>query len=206
MTGNKEEIKLIVGLGNPGLEYDGTRHNVGFMVLDRLLTNPPFERFEEKHIANSIVFTGNFRGRALMLQKPQTFMNSSGEAVALIARKQGLSPESILVVYDDMDLPLGRLRFREGGSDGGHNGIKSIIAELGSATFKRFRLGIGRPTTPKTIDYVLSKFEERDIETLKTVLITSVDAVCTVLTGGMSLAMNKFNAWSMPEKSETNQK
>lgn len=206
MTGNKEEIKLIVGLGNPGLEYDGTRHNVGFMVLDRLLTNPPFERFEEKHIANSIVFTGNFRGRALMLQKPQTFMNSSGEAVALIARKQGLSPESILVVYDDMDLPLGRLRLREGGSDGGHNGIKSIIAELGSATFKRLRLGIGRPTTLKTIDYVLSKFEERDIETLKTVLITSVDAVCTVLTGGMSLAMNKFNAWSMPEKSETNQK
>lgn len=206
MTGNKEEIKLIVGLGNPGLEYDGTRHNVGFMVLDRLLTNPPFERFEEKHIANSIVFTGNFRGKALMLQKPQTFMNSSGEAVALIARKQGLSPESILVVYDDMDLPLGRLRLRECGSDGGHNGIKSIIAELGSATFKRLRLGIGRPTTLKTIDYVLSKFEERDIETLKTVLITSVDAVCTVLTGGMSLAMNKFNAWSMPEKSETNQK
>ena len=112
---------------------------------------------------------------------------------------------AILVISDDLDLPLGRLRLRAGGADGGHNGLKSIIAELGSASFKRLRVGIGRPKPGETVDYVLSKFEGGDAETFEAVLAASADAVRAVLTGGMSRAMNKFNAWAPPEKSETNQ-
>ena len=205
MNDGREEIRLVVGLGNPGSEYDGTRHNVGFMVIDRLLAAFPAGRFEEKHVAESRVFTGNFRGRSLILQKPLTFMNLSGNAVAPLARKLGIAPEAILVISDDLDLPLGRLRLRAGGADGGHNGLKSIIAELGSASFKRLRVGIGRPKPGETVDYVLSKFEGGDAETVEAVLAASADAVRAVLTGGMSRAMNKFNAWAPPEKSETNQ-
>ena len=109
------------------------------------------------------------------------------------------------MISDDLDLPLGRLRLRAGGADGGHNGLKSIIAELGSASFKRLRVGIGRPKPGETVDYVLSKFEGGDAETFEAVLAASADAVRAVLTGGMSRAMNKFNAWAPPEKSETNQ-
>lgn len=156
-------------------------------------------------MAESRVFTGNFRGRSLILQKPLTFMNLSGNAVAPLARKLGIAPEAILVISDDLDLPLGRLRLRAGGADGGHNGLKSIIAELGSASFKRLRVGIGRPKPGETVDYVLSKFEGGDAETFEAVLAASADAVRAVLTGGMSRAMNKFNAWAPPEKSETNQ-
>ena len=112
MNDGREEIRLVVGLGNPGSEYDGTRHNVGFMVIDRLLAAFPAGRFEEKHVAESRVFTGNFRGRSLILQKPLTFMNLSGNAVAPLARKLGIAPEAILVISDDLDLPLGRLRLR----------------------------------------------------------------------------------------------
>ena len=132
-------------------------------------------------------------------------MNLSGNAVAPLARKLGIAPEAILVISDDLDLPLGRLRLRAGGADGGHNGLKSIIAELGSASFKRLRVGIGRPKPGETVDYVLSKFEGGDAETFEAVLAASADAVRAVLTGGMSRAMNKFNAWAPPEKSETNQ-
>ena len=145
-----DEIGLIVGLGNPGPEYAGTRHNAGFMVIDRLLAGFPAGRFEERHTASSSVWAGKFRGRALLLQKPLTFMNLSGQAVALLARRSGIQPESILVISDDLDLPVGRLRLRNGGADGGHNGLKSIIAELGSSSFRRLRIGIGRPKPGET--------------------------------------------------------
>ena len=154
-----ERILLVVGLGNPGAEYEGTRHNAGFMVIDRLLAGFPAGRFEARHVAQSFVHAGMFRGKPLFLQKPQTFMNLSGLAVAGFARKEGIRPEEILVVSDDLDLPVGRLRLRTGGSDGGHNGLKSVIAELGSASFRRLRVGVGRPAPGGTIDYVLSKFD-----------------------------------------------
>ena len=201
-----EEIGLIVGLGNPGPEYAGTRHNAGFMVIDRLLAGFPAGRFEERHTASSSVWAGKFRGRALLLQKPLTFMNLSGEAVALLARRSGIQPESILVISDDLDLPVGRLRLRNGGADGGHNGLKSIIAELGSSSFRRLRIGIGRPKPGETVDYVLSKFEGEEERRFEASLAAAAEAVRTVLTGGMARAMNRFNAWTPVEESETNQK
>lgn len=201
-----DEIGLIVGLGNPGPEYAGTRHNAGFMVIDRLLAGFPVGRFEERHTASSSVWAGKFRGRALLLQKPLTFMNLSGEAVALLARRSGIQPESILVISDDLDLPVGRLRLRNGGADGGHNGLKSIIAELGSSSFRRLRIGIGRPKPGETVDYVLSKFEGEEERRFEASLAAAAEAVRTVLTGGMARAMNRFNAWTPVEESETNQK
>lgn len=201
-----EEIGLIVGLGNPGPEYAGTRHNAGFMVVDRLLAGFPAGRFEERHTASSSVWAGRFRGRALLLQKPLTFMNLSGQAVALLARRCEITPESILVISDDLDLPVGRLRLRNGGADGGHNGLKSIIAELGSASFRRLRIGIGRPKPGETVDYVLSKFEGEEERRFDASLAAAVEAVRAVLAGGMARAMNRFNAWTPVEESETNQK
>ncbi|MBQ9774895.1 MAG: aminoacyl-tRNA hydrolase [Lentisphaeria bacterium] len=192
---------LIVGLGNPGEEYDRTRHNAGFMVIDRLLESFPAGRFEKRHTAESFVYAGSFKGKPLSLQKPLTFMNLSGKAVAPIARKLGLKPEEILVIHDDLDLPVGKMRLKCGGSDGGHNGLKSIIAELGSASFKRLRIGIGRPLPGQTVDYVLGKFEEEGID-VNVVLNAAKDAVQTVLTAGMSRAMNQFNAWTPPENKE----
>ena len=201
-----DEIGLIVGLGNPGPEYAGTRHNAGFMVIDRLLAGFPAGRFEERHTASSSVWAGKFRGRALLLQKPLTFMNLSGQAVALLARRSGIQPESILVISDDLDLPVGRLRLCNGGADGGHNGLKSIIAELGSSSFRRLRIGIGRPKPGETVDYVLSKFEGEEERRFEASLAAAAEAVRTVLTGGMARAMNRFNAWTPVEESETNQK
>ena len=196
-----DEIGLIVGLGNPGPEYAGTRHNAGFMVIDRLLAGFPAGRFEERHTASSSVWAGKFRGRALLLQKPLTFMNLSGQAVALLARRSGIQPESILVISDDLDLPVGRLRLRNGGADGGHNGLKSIIAELGSSSFRRLRIGIGRPKPGETVDYVLSKFEGEEERRFEASLAAAAEAVRTVLTGGMARAMNRFNAWTPVEES-----
>ena len=201
MRDEKDHIGLIVGLGNPGEEYDRTRHNAGFMVIDRLLENFPAGRFEKRHTAESFVYAGSFKGKPLSLQKPLTFMNLSGKAVAPIARKLGLKPEEILVIHDDLDLPVGKMRLKCGGSDGGHNGLKSIIAELGSASFKRLRIGIGRPLPGQTVDYVLGKFEEEKID-VNVVLNAAKDAVQTVLTAGMSRAMNQFNAWTPPEIKE----
>jgi PTH1 family peptidyl-tRNA hydrolase len=147
------------------------------------------------------VYAGSFKGKPLSLQKPLTFMNLSGKAVAPVARKLGLKPEEILVIHDDLDLPVGKLRLKSGGSDGGHNGLKSIIAELGSASFKRLRIGIGRPLPGQTVDYVLSKFEGEGVDTA-VVIDAARDAVQTVLTAGMSRAMNQFNAWTPPENKE----
>ena len=188
------QLKLIVGLGNPGAEYAATRHNIGFMVLTELLAGFPAGRFIESSQASSRVFSGRFRGRELTLQMPQTYMNLSGEAVRPLAGRLKLAPEEILVISDDLDLPFGRLRLREGGSDGGHNGLKSIIAELGSDRFKRLRIGIGRPEPHHGADYVLSTFEPGETEALKSVIDTAVAAIKAVLAGGMIRAMNEFNS------------
>ena len=187
-------LKLIVGLGNPGAEYAATRHNIGFMVLTKLLAGFPAGRFIESSQASSRVFAGRFRGRDLVLQMPQTYMNLSGEAVRPLAGRLKLAPEEILVISDDLDLPFGRLRLREGGSDGGHNGLKSIIAELGSDRFKRLRVGIGRPVPHHGADYALSRFEGGEAEALETVISTAAAAVKAVLSGGMIRAMNGYNS------------
>lgn len=196
-------IKLIVGLGNPGEEYAASRHNAGFMVIEKLLAGFPEGRFAESHIAESRVFSGKFRSRPLVLQMPLTYMNVSGSAVAPLSRKLGIVPSEILVISDDLDLLPGRLRLRHGGSDGGHNGLKSIIAELGSASFKRLRVGIGRPEKGKTADYVLSGFEGDEEKIFAAAIDRAAEAVRTILAAGMTTAMNKFNA---VEKNDTEEK
>ena len=187
-------IKLIVGLGNPGSEYENTRHNAGFMTVEKILQAMPAGNFTPAHTAESTVYSGRYRGKNLVLQKPLTYMNCSGSAVRVLSRRLGIAPEEILVISDDLDLPVGRIRMRRGGSDGGHNGLKSIIAELESASFLRLRIGIGRPQPGKTVDYVLTGFEGTEAEEFNSSLDTAVEAVKTALSAGISTAMNKFNA------------
>ena len=198
-------IKLVVGLGNPGREYESTRHNVGFMTIEKLLAGFPAGRFEETSTAESRLFSGRFRGKVLFLQMPQTYMNLSGKAVAVFARRNQINPEEILIVSDDLDLPLGRMRLRSGGSDGGHNGLKSVIAELGSASFKRLRIGIGHQDSGTTADHVLGSFSAEENVVLQQVLVRAVEAVNCVLSAGMNCAMNKYNAkpQQIEEKTET---
>ena len=191
---NESGIKLIVGLGNPGAEYENTRHNAGFMAVGQLLEMMPQGAFTSSHAAESRVFTGRFRGKNLVFQMPLTYMNCSGSAVKTLSRRLGISPEEILVISDDLDLPVGRIRLRRGGSDGGHNGLKSIIAELESAGFLRLRIGIGRPAPGKTVDYVLTGFDGEDKENFQEALKSAAEAVKTALTAGITTAMNKFNA------------
>ncbi len=191
--GEETSVKLVVGLGNPGAEYASSRHNAGFMVIERLLGSFPPGRFAESRIASSRFFSGKFRRRVLYLQQPLTFMNLSGEAVARVAGRLQLQPSEILVVSDDMELPLGRLRLRRGGSDGGHNGLKSVISELGSADFRRLRLGIGRPAEGGVVDYVLGSFGPGERERFDAGVEAAVRAVKLVLSVPFQLAMNEVN-------------
>ena len=189
-----ERILLVVGLGNPGAEYEGTRHNAGFMVIDRLLAGFPAGRFEARHVAQSFVHAGMFRGKPLFLQKPQTFMNLSGLAVAGFARKEGIRPEEILVVSDDLDLPVGRLRLRTGGSDGGHNGLKNISELLGTEEYARMRFGVGGDF-PKghQVEYVLGEWTDEERKALPERLKVFVDAIRSFATVGTQLTMTNFN-------------
>ena len=186
-------VKLIVGLGNPGPEYASSRHNAGFMVIERLLAGFPAGRFEETRISESRLFSGRFRGRSLYLQMPLTYMNLSGNAVAGFCRKAQIRPERVLVVLDDMDLELGRIRLRNGGSAGGHHGLESVTAMLGTTGIKRLRVGIGHPGSGKTVDYVLSGFEGDEERKFSAALDTAAEAVKMVLSAGMDRAMNKYN-------------
>ena len=209
MPGNDFSSRvLIVGLGNPGSEYSETRHNAGFMVLDRLAQRLPKKNFEEIHGCSSHYLKGTYAGRPLFLQKPETFMNLSGEAVAPLMRKEEIGPDGLLVIYDDMDLEVGKLRIRGRGSCGGHNGIRSIIETTGTENFARVRVGIGH-RTGNGADYVLSPFEEEEKPVIDKVLDAAADAVILILRRGLSQAMNEYNsqdyAPSEPdEKNETN--
>ena len=209
MPGNDFSSRvLIAGLGNPGSEYRETRHNVGFMVLDRLAQRLPKKNFEEIHGCSSHYLKGTYAGRALFLQKPETYMNLSGEAVAPLMRKEEIGTDGLLVIYDDMDLEVGKLRIRGRGSCGGHNGIRSIIETTGTENFARIRVGIGH-RTGNGADYVLSPFEEEEKPVIDKVLDAAADAVILILRRGLSQAMNEYNsqdyAPSEPdEKNETN--
>ncbi|MBR7138774.1 MAG: aminoacyl-tRNA hydrolase [Lentisphaeria bacterium] len=195
-----ENYRLIVGLGNPGAEYRNTRHNAGFMVIEKLLEGP-FKSFEESHTADSRVFSGRFRGRSLMLQMPLTYMNDSGRAVGALSRRLNIAPSEILVISDDLDLPLGQLRIRKNGSDGGHNGLKSIIAELQSAEFRRLRIGIGRDG--RVIDHVLSAFTADEQPVWDEAVKSGADAVTEILKAGLARAMNHYNTRPRAEKEKS---
>ncbi len=184
-------MKLIVGLGNPGREYSETRHNIGWMVLDVLA-----KRWEGNWRLkdNAEVLEARREGEVLLLVKPQTYMNLSGEAVAPLARFYKVPAEDVIVIYDDMDLPTGKLRLRMKGGSGGHRGIESLLYHLRQDTFNRVRLGIGRPPVGWAVpDYVLSRFHQEEQEDLNSALEKAADAVEGILKLGMSNAMNRFN-------------
>lgn len=183
-------IKLIVGLGNPGKKYEQTRHNIGFLVLDRLACGYGAE------MANHLRWRAHVAkvpGLGAILMKPQTFMNESGQSVGAAVRFYKLSPENVFVVYDDVSLPFGALRFRMAGSAGGHNGVKSIISHLGSDKFLRLKLGIGNDTRNSMVGHVLGKFSADERNQLENTLATAADAVQLALSEGVEAAANSFN-------------
>ena len=201
---SESTIRLIAGLGNPGEEYQASRHNIGFMAIERLLTRIP-KAMEKIHICTSYVWKGTYAGKSLFLQTPLTYMNLSGEAVAPFMRSEGIKPSEILVIYDDMDLPLGRMRIRKNGSSGGHNGIKSLIEHLGTENFPRMRIGIGRSAKKTgTVDFVLSGFEGDDTGLLDRMLDKACDAAILSLRRGLAMTMNNFNSLDLTPKEEDN--
>ncbi len=179
--------RLIVGLGNPGAEYAGTRHNVGFMALDRLAQGKAQwcrERAWNAQVA---------RMDGMVFCKPETFMNLSGKAVAAVARFYQIPTESILVVLDEMALPLGKIRLRPGGSAGGHNGLKSIMEVLGTKDVARVRLGIGGAAPGDAVGHVLGRFRKDEVPALEEMLARTEDAILAAQRDGLAAAMNAFN-------------
>ena len=185
-------MKLIVGLGYPGKEYENTRHNTGFKCLD-LVSNKLGVSVNRKAF-NALIGKTTYKGEQVILMKPQTYMNLSGEAVGKAVRYYHLDAEKdVLVVHDDLDLPVGTVRLRESGSAGGHNGIKSIIAHLGTRQFCRIRVGIGNDKARDTKDYVLSGFYGEDSEKWQQAIETSSDACVDFITDRFQNVMNKYN-------------
>jgi len=190
---NERELPfLIVGLGNPGAEFRHNRHNVGFMLLDYLADRlgESFLRIE----LNSLLTKAKYQDKRLLLAKPQTFMNLSGQAVGRLVKYYKIPLESLLIVYDDVDLPLESIRIRPNGGSGGHKGVASIIEHLGTNEFPRLRLGIGRPTGQKNAAaHVLQDFNKEENEFLEVTLERAVDAVLVFVSAGLETAMNKYN-------------
>lgn len=184
-------MKVIVGLGNPGPQYAETRHNIGFLLID-LLAEAYDLQFRAKY--QGLWTEGLVEGERLFLLKPQTFMNLSGRSVGELMKFYKVQGNDLLIVHDDMDLPLGKIRLRERGSAGGHNGIKSILAELGTENFWRLKLGVGRP--PKEWDparYVLAPFAEEEFSQLDNVLELAEKATKLWIKGEPSRAMNLYH-------------
>lgn len=181
-------IRLIVGLGNPGKDYAETRHNVGFMVLDRLARHFGGEWKNEKARKGELA-----AGSGVLLVKPQTYMNNSGECVGALMRYFKFQPEQVLVIYDDIAFPVGTLRLRAGGSAGGHNGMKSLIAHLGTEKFPRIRIGIGVPGQKDMVGHVLGKFAPSERPLLEETLDKARTATLTLLQEGFETAANRFN-------------
>lgn len=185
------KAKLIVGLGNPGKDYEGTRHNVGYMavaVLSKRHNIPVKARRNRAQVGE-----GTIAGERVILARPMTFMNLSGEAVSGLMRRYRLGIEDLIVITDDVNLPVGRLRIRASGSAGGHKGLKSIIHSLGSEDFPRVRIGIGAPDKGM-VDYVLSRFTRDERPIIKAAVDRAADAVEAILSSGIEPAMNEYNA------------
>ena len=184
---------VIAGLGNPGSRYERTRHNVGFQVIDRLAAEYGIEMNQKKHRA--LCGTGVIEGRKVLLMKPQTFMNLSGESIGEVVDYYRTDPEEeLLVIYDDIALDPGRLRIRKKGSAGGHNGMRNIILHLGTQVFQRIRIGVGaKPEGYDLADYVLSCFPEEEEKNMQEAYERAAQAAVLILTGGADRAMNEFN-------------
>ena len=192
----RPDFILIVGLGNPGKQYESSRHNIGFLVADQWARRHHISISRKRPWAltgdGEVVVDGAaWRG---MVAKPRSYMNLSGDAVRELVKRHHVEPRNLIVVYDDMDLPLGKLRLREKGSSGGHKGIASIISSLGSEEFPRLRIGIGRAESAGAVDHVLGEFRPSEREAVEQAVATATDAIDWVLAKGMASAMSQFNA------------
>jgi PTH1 family peptidyl-tRNA hydrolase len=186
----------VVGLGNPGGKYQKTRHNIGFMVLEQIALTHGFKPTEKKLYISA---KGSIGEQDVLLMEPLTFMNLSGVAVREIIRRFRLSPESLVVIHDDLDMATGKLKIKTGGSSGGHRGIESIIQNIGSEDFIRVKIGIGRDEEIPAEKFVLSKFKREEIETVKQAVQDASDAVLCIIQEGVTKAMNQFNKKSEPD-------
>lgn len=196
---------IIVGLGNPGKEYQNTRHNIGFDVIDVIAEQEHISVTEKKHKA--LIGKGVIAGQKVILAKPQTYMNLSGESVrSLLDYYKADETEKLLVISDDISLPPGQLRIRKKGSAGGHNGLKNIIAHLGHDTFQRIKMGVGeKPKGYDLADYVLGHFDKSDRELMEQAAKEAADAVRMILTEGADAAMNRYNR-KVKSEDESSQK
>jgi PTH1 family peptidyl-tRNA hydrolase len=195
---NYKPVKLIVGLGNPGKRYAHNRHNVGFQCLNHFAKLHSIRL--DRRQCHARVGVGKASGEKLLLARPSTFMNLSGKSVACLVRKHKAPSSDLLVIYDDLDLPLGKIRLRQSGSSGGHKGMNSIVSALGSGDFPRIRVGIGRPQTDRQslsedaiVNYVLSDFSSQEEAIVKPVIARAAEAIDCFLAEGIKAAMNKFN-------------
>jgi PTH1 family peptidyl-tRNA hydrolase len=193
-------MKLIVGLGNPGRIYAGNRHNIGFMCLNYFARTQGI-RFDKKQ-GLARIGAGEVAGSKIILARPQTYMNQSGQAVSRLVKKYKVNPDSLLVIHDDLDLPLGKIRIRRGVGWTGHKGVRSVGAEPGSQDFSLLRVGIGRPavvegsaetTEDDIIDYVLSNFTPEEKEIITQVIPKVSETILCLLAEGLTVAMNKYN-------------
>lgn len=187
-------MKIVIGLGNPGKQYEGTRHNVGWMVIDRLADRAGLAGHAKSRDA-SATMRGRYEGFDLVLVKPMTYMNESGVAVRKVLARERAPLEDIIVVVDDFDLPLGKLRIREQGSAGTHNGLRSIVGELGTQKFARLRVGIGEPSRG-AIGHVLSRFTPDERKTVDEVINAAADAVEDWAREGANRAATRWNSWA----------
>jgi len=185
-------MKIVIGLGNPGRKYERTRHNAGFLAVDELARGLRFDLTQEKY--HALVGRGQVGGGDALMVKPQTFMNESGRAVAAALRYTGSAVADLIVVHDELDLPLGTVRIKTGGGHGGHNGLRSIIEHTGTPEFVRVRVGIGRPPVGRdAAEYVLNPFLPAERQAAEDAITRAADAVKAVLEDGLTRAMNAYN-------------
>jgi len=185
-------MKIIIGLGNPGRKYERTRHNAGFLAVDQIARDLRFSLSQEKYHA----FIGKCRigDEDALVAKPQTFMNESGRSVGAVLRYTYAKPADLIVVHDELDIPLGTVRVKTGGGHGGHNGLRSIIEHIGTPDFIRIRVGVGRPAPGRdAADYVLSPFTAEERQAADEAVVKAADAVKAVIRDGLTKAMNEFN-------------
>ena len=188
--------KLIVGLGNPGPRYENTKHNLGFWIVNEVLLRLRLNRL--KPLCQSLIAQTEWHNSEVIFAKPMTYMNNSGQAVNMLVQKFDIPPQDLCVVYDDLNLDIGVLRLRKAGSDGGHNGMKSIIRHLGTQDFPRLRIGIGK-VEGEWMDYVLSEFSAAEREYIDWAIPCAADAIETLVTDGVQIAMNQFNGRVPPK-------
>lgn len=186
-------MHIIVGLGNPGPEYENTRHNMGFKVITSLSSMFSPVEFKHKKKCFSLVGEALFEGRKIIFAQPQTYMNLSGQAVSALLHWHKVSPNNLIVIYDDVDLEVGQIRIRSGGGSSGHRGVESVISETGTSDFIRIRIGIGRDDLKDVKDYVLEPISFEQQQVLTPAVDSAAKAAISIILNGVDFAMNQFN-------------